>query len=110
MPDLFCASMRRREFDYRHSGVADMKWLRTLIVFDKGNIAASREWESIHTAYVRSIQRIDNPRGSGKLSLRKKEQDPASKQWNRNGVSYLKNRFLEHMTQDEGWDKEGEVD
>lgn len=86
-----------------------MKWLRTLILFDKGNIASSQDWADIHSAYTRAIQRIDNPRGTRTLTLRKKEKTIGN-QSNRNGVTYLKNRFLEHITKEENWQAEGEVD
>jgi Restriction endonuclease BamHI len=87
-----------------------MRWLRTLVLFDQGGVVSSEDWESIHRSFVRSIERIDSPRGSGRLMLRRKTQDPESKQWNRNGVGYLRSRFLEHMVADEGWQAEGEVD
>jgi Restriction endonuclease BamHI len=31
-------------------------------------------------------------------------------QWSRNGVGYLRSRFLRHMTQEEGWQPESKVD
>ncbi|WP_166455015.1 hypothetical protein [Duganella alba] len=87
-----------------------MKWLRTLVIFDQGNIVSNQDWESIHQAFVRSIESIDSPTGSGRLVLRRKTYVPESKQWNRNGVGFLRNRFLEHIVQKEGWKAEGEVD
>ena len=87
-----------------------MKWLRTLVIFDQGNLISSSDWAGIHQSFVRSIESIDSPKGSGRLVLRKKEQDPISKQWTRNGVSFLRNRFLEHIVKTEGWHAEGEVD
>jgi hypothetical protein len=87
-----------------------MKWLRTLVLFDRGNIVSSEDWGSIHQAFVRSIKSIDSPVGSGLLVLRRKTYDPGSKQWNRNGVGFLRNRFLEHIVQKEGWQAEGKVD
>jgi len=86
-----------------------VKWLRTLLLFDTAKIAASDEWRSIHDSYVRSIQSLDFPEGSGTLTLRRKKQRP-DKQWDRNGVNYLKARFLDHMQREEGWRKEGDVD
>lgn len=79
-----------------------MKWLRTLIVFDKGDVVSSADWRSIHDSYVRSIQSIDFPEGTGSLTLRRKQRRP-DKQWNRNGVVYLRKRFLQHMTTVEHW-------
>lgn len=79
-----------------------MKWLRTLIILDRGNVVSSSDWKAIHESYTRSIQSIDFPEGSGKLKLRRKFRRP-DRQWERNGVGYLRNRFLYHMTQTEGW-------
>lgn len=87
-----------------------MKWLRTLVLFDRGNVMSSSDWDSIHQSFVRSIESIDSPEGGGKLILRRKKRDPISKQWNRNGVGYLRSRFLKHMVDNEGWQAEGEVD
>lgn len=86
-----------------------MKWLRTLVVFDQGNVIRSRDWKSLHESYVRSIQSIDNPLGSGTLCLRKKKRLPNGK-WRRNGVGYLRMRFLDHIRNVEGWNAEGIVD
>lgn len=86
-----------------------MKWLRTLVLFDKGNVVTSSDWRSVHESYVRSIQSIDFPSGSGYLKLRCKEALP-NKQWSRNGVGYLRSRFLSQMQDKEGWQAEGGVD
>lgn len=86
-----------------------MKWLRTLILFDQGNVIRSDDWHSLHESYIRSIMSIDHPRDSGKLQLRKKEPLPNG-QWRRNGVGYLRARFLEHIQNVEGWKAEGAVD
>lgn len=82
-----------------------MKWLRTLILFDKGNVVSTNDWKSFHESYLRSIASVDHPSGSGSLILRKKTKE--GKQWNRNGVVYLKSRFLHHMKTVEGWQPEG---
>ena len=42
-----------------------MKWLRTIIVFDKGNVVAEQDWAAVHESYVRSTEAIDHPSGSG---------------------------------------------
>lgn len=86
-----------------------MKWLRTLILFDEGGVMDSPDWASVHQSYVRAIEYIDHPLGKKTLTLRRKFQLDNG-QWLRNGVDYLKLRFLEHMTKDEGWHKEGRVD
>lgn len=86
-----------------------MKWLRTLVLFDNGNVISSDDWKSVHESYVRSIQSIDFPRGSGSLTLRRKARK-ANGQWDRNGVKYLRSRFLDHMQGAENWTPEGNVD
>lgn len=86
-----------------------MKWLRTLVLFDQGNVISSADWKAVHESYVRSITSIDYPAGSGSLTLRRKTRLPNS-QWSRNGVGYLKTRFLGHMKGEEGWQAEGGVD
>jgi hypothetical protein len=79
-----------------------MKWLRTLVIFDRGGVVSSSDWREIHESYVRSIQSIDFPRGTGALKLRRKFRRPDG-QWNRNGVGYLRRRFLDHMVKEERW-------
>ena len=44
-----------------------MKWLRTLVLFEQGKLAATSDWRRLHESYVRSIQSIDHPAGSGTL-------------------------------------------
>jgi len=78
-----------------------MKWLRTLILFDQGNVISSPDWPNLHESYVRSIQSIEYPTGSGSLTIRRKTRKPDGK-WLRNG-------FLEHMRDVEGWEPEGNV-
>jgi hypothetical protein len=87
-----------------------MKWLRTLVLFDRGDIVLSSDWKSIHDSFVRSIESIDFPKGSGKLMLRKKKKNLKSQQWSRNGVGFLRSSFLEHIVKKEGWLAEGDVD
>jgi hypothetical protein len=85
-----------------------MQWLRTMILFDRGGIAANPDWQAIHSSFVRSIQSIDFPAGSGALTLRRKVQRDDG-QWNRNGVVYLKQRFLHNIVQTERWQPESRV-
>ncbi|XQA63225.1 hypothetical protein ACM9XD_07755 [Xanthomonas sacchari] len=86
-----------------------MKWLRTVVLFDQGNIAHSGDWQQVHESLARAISRIDFPEGSGSLTLRRKTRAAAS-QWQRNGVGYLKTRFLKGMVHDEGWHPEAQVE
>lgn len=85
-----------------------MRWLRTLILFDQGGVLASEDWKHVHESYVRSISSIDHPEGTGTLTLRRKVRHGT--QWTRNGVNYLRSRFLRHVTSVEGWQPEGMVD
>lgn len=86
-----------------------MKWLRTLVLIDQGDIISSKDWNTVHESYVRSIRSIDHPAESGTLSLRRKMRLP-NNQWQRNGVGYLRARFLDHMRNVEGWKSETDVD
>jgi hypothetical protein len=86
-----------------------MKWLRTLILIDQGDVISSKDWMTVHKSYVRAIRSIDHPAGTGKLSLRRKVKLPRA-QWRRNGVGYLRARFLENMQKVEGWKPETNVD
>lgn len=86
-----------------------MKWLRTMVLFDKGSVITSSDWQTLHASYVRAIQSIDHPAGSGTLTLREKVR-LSNGQWQRNGVGYLRSRFLRSMLGDEGWRSEGLVD
>ena len=82
-----------------------MKWLRTIVLINKGDVLSSADWTEFHSSYVRAIGRIDFPPGSGILKLRQKRLKPDGK-WERNGVSYLKNNFTYSMIVDEKWDAE----
>jgi hypothetical protein len=86
-----------------------MKWLRTLLIFDRGSVATTSDWQVIHKSYVRSIKSIDFPEGSRRLKLRRKVERPDG-QWDRNGVIYLKRRFLDHMVNAENWHAEAGFD
>lgn len=85
-----------------------MKWLRTMVLFDQGNVISSVDWKNLHESYVRAIASIEHPRGSGSLTLRRKVRLPNS-QWKRNGVGYLRKEFLAFMRDHEGWESESDV-
>ena len=78
-------------------------------VFDKGDVISSSDWKSVHESYVRSILNIDHLTGSQSLKLRRRVKLPNG-QWRRNGVGYLRSRFLDHMKGAERWNAEGGVD
>lgn len=86
-----------------------MKWLRTLVLFDRGGVVSSAGWKAIHKSYTQSIQSIDFPAGAGTLTLRRKVKRPDG-QWNRNGVGYLRRRFIDHMAGVEKWRAEAAFD
>ena len=86
-----------------------MRWLRTLVLVNKGEVMSSDDWRTLHESYSRAIASIDYPEGSGTLTLREKIRLPDG-QWLRNGVGYLRTRFLKAMTESEGWRSEGNVD
>ena len=86
-----------------------MKWLRTLILFNKGSVMESDGWKSVHDSLVRSNSSVDFPEGSGTLTLRKKFKR-SDGQWERNGVVYLKRRFFRNLVDVEGWEQEVDVD
>ena len=86
-----------------------MKWLRTIIVFDKGNVVAEQDWAAVHESYVRSIQAIDHPAGSGKFILRRAVHLPNG-EWLRNGVGYMRSSFLREMVDVGKWQPEANVE
>lgn len=86
-----------------------MKWLRTLILFDTGNLVQSSDWKHVHESYVRSILSVEHPSDSGALTLRRKAR-LKSNQWQRNGVGHLRSSFLRHMQGSEGWRPEVGID
>ena len=84
-----------------------MKWLRTMVLFDKGGVIDEPGWEAIHSSFVRSIEAIENPTGSGSFTLRERiplQRAARSQQkFARNGVVSIKNQFYRHLTEVEGW-------
>src|SRR4051812_48763779 len=84
-----------------------MKWLRTLVVFDKGGIVREPNWAEIHKAYLRGIAGVTHPAGAATLTLRKKVK--IGEEWRRNGVRPLRDMFLQNMKA-EGWEAEEGVD
>ena len=86
-----------------------MRWLRTLVLFDKGDVLNSFDWHTVHESYVRSVEAIQHPSGSGSFTIRRKRRGPNQK-WIRNGVGYLRQSFLNHIVDVEGWRAEGLAD
>ncbi len=79
-----------------------MKVIRTVVVVDRGNVINSQEWAKIHEAYTSAIKAMCHPRGSKTFVIRRKTRKLNSKgkvtsQWNRNGVTPIKELFLAEM-------------
>ena len=91
-----------------------MKWLRTMVLFDKGNVVKEPAWQALHASFVRSIQAIENPVGSGSFTLRERIALPraprAQQKFERNGVVSIKRRFYDHLTEVEKWQPEAGLD
>ncbi|MCY0910301.1 hypothetical protein [Massilia antarctica] len=87
-----------------------MKWLRTLVLFNEGDIMSTEGWRTVHQSYKNAIESIQHPAHSGSLTIRKKALRPDSTQFNRNGVGYLRSNFLRNMVEVENWRPEGNVD
>ena len=86
-----------------------MKWLRTIIVFDKGDVVSEQDWAAVHESYVRGIEAIHHPAGSGKFVLRRAVHLRKG-EWKRNGVGYMRSSFLRKMVDVEKWQSEANVD
>lgn len=82
-----------------------MRWLRTLLLWDRNSLSSREGWTQLHDSFVRSIQAVHYPEGSGGLTLKRKVRLPGS-QWSRNGVVFLKQCFLRHLVEVEGWQRE----
>ncbi len=79
-----------------------MKVIRTLVVLDRGKIIDSAEWGKIHSEYTDAIKAMVHPPGSKIFTIRAKSRklNKAGKpttQWNRNGVTAIKEQFLGEM-------------
>lgn len=85
-----------------------MKWLRTIVLFNQGDVISSSDWKNLHASYVRAIASIEHPRSAGSLTLRRKVK-LAGGQWKRNGVVPLRKQFLAYMRNREGWQIESNV-
>jgi len=79
-----------------------------MILFDKGNVSLSSDWDALHNSYVQSIRSVVFPENADTLTLREKERIAGG--WKRNGVGYLRSSFFNHLTDIEGWYAEENVD
>lgn len=80
-----------------------MKWLRTIVLFDRGNVISSADWKGLHESYLRAIGSVEHPLHSGSLTLRRRVRK------NRNGVVPLRKQFLAYMLDHEHWQAESNV-
>lgn len=87
-----------------------MKLIRTVIVFDRGDLARNDGWAETYRTYSDVIRRMVNPPGGDRFRIRAKtrkvdSQGRKTSQWNRNGVLPIKNQFFEGMA-NAGWKTE----
>ena len=76
-----------------------MKFVRTVVVFDRGNLLDSKQWARMHEGYVAALRGVVHPPGSDRFIIRKriKKVNAAglpTTQWMRNGVVPIKEQFL----------------
>jgi hypothetical protein len=87
-----------------------MKLIRTVIVFDRGDVSSNEGWAETYRAYSDVIRQMVNPPGSDRFRIRAKtrkvdSQGRKTSQWNRNGVPPIKNQFFNGMAK-AGWQTE----
>jgi len=90
-----------------------MKFIRTVVVFDRGGLIDSKPWASMHETIVGAVQKIVHPPGNDRFVIRRKvpkldARGKPSKQWVRNGVVPMKRQFLANL-RDAGWQAEKPV-
>lgn len=74
-----------------------MRYLATQFMRDEDEVVDdSAAWDALFVAHRNAIRRIDNPRGSGALTLRRPEAGVA------NDPAWLRARFVRHLLHDEG--------
>jgi Restriction endonuclease BamHI len=84
-----------------------MKWLRTMILSDKGNVVSSATWHDLHDAYVGSIRKMVNPAGSSVFKIRRPYRNNHGDR-KRNGVGPIRDQFV-NLMEDVGWLSEEDV-
>ena len=90
-----------------------MKFIRTVAVFDRGNLLDSEEWAAMHETYVNALRAIVHPPGNDRFVIRRKirkltASGAPTSQWIRNGVVPIRDQFLANL-QDAGWRAEKPV-
>lgn len=84
-----------------------MKFVRTVVVFDRGGLIDSEQWARMHETITEAVQKIVHPPGNNRFVIRRKipnwdVRGNVSKQWVRNGVVPIKQQFLANLT-NVGW-------
>src|SRR5439155_2307117 len=51
---------------------ASMKFVRTVVVFDRGGLIESEPWARVHETIVTAVQRIVHPPGNDRFVIRRK--------------------------------------
>ena len=87
-----------------------MKFVRTVVVFDRGNLLDSQQWATMHETYVNALRGVVHPPGNDRFVIRKKTKKlaasgKASTQWMRNGVVPIKDQFFANLKK-AGWHAE----
>jgi hypothetical protein len=87
-----------------------MKFVRTVVVFDRGGLLDSQQWADMHESYIKALSGVVHPPGNDTFVIRKKikkrtASGAPSGQWTRNGVVPIKNQFLSNL-KDAGWHAE----
>jgi hypothetical protein len=87
-----------------------MKLVRTIVVFDRGDLIESKPWARMHEAITSAVRNIVHPPGNDRFVIRRKipklnARGSRTKQWVRNGVVLIRRQFLENLTAD-GWRSE----
>ena len=90
-----------------------MKLDKSIIVFDRGELISTANWKSIHDICSTGVRKVENPPGSGAFTIRDKRKKVGadgkpSDQWERNGVTKIKDSFFEHLAES-GWKLEKPV-
>lgn len=91
-----------------------MKFVRTVVVFDRGNLIESGEWKTMHDAMTSALTKVVHPPGNDRFVIRKRARKldargKTTSQWMRNGVVPIREQFFGHLT-DAGWQSESAVE
>lgn len=87
-----------------------MRFVRTVVVFDRGRLIDSDEWATMHASYVQALNAVVHPPGTDQFTIRRKmkklnTEGKPTDQWVRNGVVPIKNQFLANL-KSAGWHAE----